>query len=823
MRNARFTVTLSKASTSSVAVAYATVAGSAVPGTDFTDTSGTVTFEPGELTKDILIPVRDADTTSPRSTFTVQLSDPDGGELSTIGGSIVATIPGVDEEDAYSYANRFRRLYRNLHDPANGYYGPPSGPNARTMPYHCIETLICEAPDWGHESVSETVSFAVGLEAHKGLIDGDWTGYNKVWNTIDTLYVPNATNQPQGAYNPSSPADYTPEGDLPSVYPVLGQPTAPNGTDGLYDELMTTYGNNRMYLMHWMIDVDGAFGYKNGDGTTTGVYINNYSRGLQESAFETITHPEWEDFTQGGQTNQSKAGYLPLYAQSLPDYPAADFEYSKQWRYTCAPDAEARAVQWAFWGEKWAAAAGASATISASTAKAKKMGDYLRYGLMDKYFRQIGANRALGSTDDDPYTACHYLISWYVSWGGEIPATGTGTWSFRIGSSECHQGYQAPDIAYYMATGGGGFEPLSPSGSDIWLGSLYRQIEMLRWLQTEQGLIAGGVSNSWKGRYETPADGRENYTFYGMHYTYAPVWHDPPSNNWFGFQTWGMQRVADLFLEVSDKTTTLANTVRANTGIILDRWINWVLANTHVDPETREFSVPNNLKWTSDVEVPGETTNTPNLEGKYEYIPMNAWAGESEGQAAFWNASTVPNPTLKFTVDSSGVDLGVASSLISVLVHYAQAKRVQGKFTDVIPNNPNGQTAKDCFNLAVALADSLWFMYRDDKGLARAEQRADYNRYNDPVFIPTAFTGVNKTGDAMNQSSTFISLRSWQKEDPDWYKIQNYIDNPSETNIPVFTYHRFWATAEYAMSCAALSHYFGDLLPNEDDPSIDDE
>lgn len=815
MRQARFTATLSKASTSAVAVAYATVAGTAEAGVDFTPTTGTVTFEPGELTKPILVPIRDADLTSAKSTFSLTLSDPDGATVG-IGGSLICTIPGTDEEETYSMANRFRRLYNNLHDVSNGYYGPPSGPTANSLPYHCIETLICEAPDWGHESVSETVSFAVGLEAHKGLLDGDWTGYNKVWNTIDTVYVPNATNQPQGTYTPSSPADYTPEGDLPSAYPVLGQPTAANGTDGLYNELKTTYGNDRMYLMHWMIDVDGAFGYKNGDGTTTNVYINNYSRGLQESAFETITHPEWEDFTQGGQTNQSKAGYLPIYAQSLPDYPAAPFAYSKQWRYTCAPDAEARAVQWAFWGSKWG-----GANVTASDTKAKKMGDYLRYSLMDKYFRQIGANRAQGSTDADPYTACHYLISWYVSWGGEIPATGTGTWSFRIGSSECHQGYQAPDIAYYMATGGGGYSPLSPSAGDIWLGSLYRQIEMLRWLQTEQGLIAGGVSNSWKGRYETPNDGRQTAMFYGMYYTYAPVWHDPPSNNWFGFQTWGMQRVADLFLEVSDKNTTLANTVRQNCGVIMDRWINWVLNNVTVDDETREFSVPNNLKWTSEVQTP-DTTTAPNLEGKYEYIPTLNWTGQTDGQAAFWNASTVPNPGLKFTVDSSGVDLGVAASLISVLAFYAQAKRVQGKFTDVIPNNQLGKTAEDCFNLAVKLSDSLWYMYRDEKGLARPEQRADYNRYNDPIYIPPGFTGVNKTGDAMaNGQATFISLRSWQKEDPDWPMIQNYIDNPSETNIPVFTYHRFWATAEYAMACATLSHYFSDLLPEEDQPSID--
>ena len=810
MRQARFTVTLSKASTVEVSVDYTTVDGTAKAPADYTPKAGTIVFAPGEISKDVVVLVRDDDEVSPTSQFTLVLGMPDGGTLSTTANVGKFLIPGISVEDGFGYADRFRRIYNNLHDPVNDYYGPPTGPKARTMPYHCPENLIVEAPDWGHQSVSETASFAVGLEAHKGLIDGDWTGYNAIWNTIDNTYVPSDVNQPTGVYLPSSPADYTPEADSPSLYPVAGDPEGAKGTDGLYTELLSTYGTKRMYLMHWMIDVDGAYGYKNGDGTTQNVYVNNYSRGLQESAWETITHPEWEDFTQGGKAG---SGYLPIFSKGLPDYPEAPFDYSKQWRYTCAPDAEARAIQWAFWANKWAAQAGDGALIAASDIKAKKMGDYLRYSLMDKYFRQIGANRALGSTSAAPYTACHYLISWYVSWGGEVPSTGQpGSWSFRIGSSECHQGYQAPDIAYYMATGGGGYQPQSPSAGDIWLGSLYRQLEMIRWLQTDQGLIAGGVSNSWLGRYETPADGRQDFTFYGMHYTYAPVWHDPPSNNWFGFQAWGMQRIADLYLEVSDKVGALQTNVRQNCGVIMDRWMNWVIDNVEVDVDTREFSVPDTLNWTSAVAIPGETTSVANLEGVYEYIPNSSWSGDPAGQAAFWSGSSVPNPSLKFTVASRGEDLGCVASLTSVMIHYAEAKRRLGQFDAVIPGHPNGKTARDVYQMARDLLDSLWWRYRDEMGISREETRGDYSRYKDPIFVPAGYTGVTARGDPINQQSTFISIRSWQKNDPEWPKIQAYLDSPTPDNVPVFKYHRYWANAEYAMSCAAMHHYFGDII-----------
>lgn len=801
MRQARFTVTLSQASTDTVTVDWKTVDGSAVSPSDYTAANGTLTFKPGETTKDILVAVRDYVEGSTDEGFTVELSNASNANLDTkTSGS--AVIPG-DPTALPSYLDRFNTVYEAVHKTDNGYFGPPSGNAARTVPYHCIETLICEAPDWGHQTVSETASFYVGLEAWHGLLNNKWDGYNLAWSVIDQVYVPKTTNQPTKVYKPAKPADYTPEGDTPSAYPTLGDSTAAVGVDPLADELESTYGNKSVYLMHWIIDVDGAYGFHNGDGSKFNVFINTYQRGLQESAWETIPQPEWEDWQYG-----NTYGFLPLFTQGLPLYPAAENEYGKQWRYTCAPDAEARAIQWAFWAQKWANASGKAGSISVATANAKKMGDYLRYCLFDKYFRQIGTNRAQGSNNNDPYTACHYLISWYVSWGGQVPtSTGDAYWGFRVGSSEAHFGYQAPDIAYFMAKEGGAFTPLSGSASDIWLGSLYRQLEMIRWLQTEAGPIAGGVSNSWHGRYETPNDGRDNFTFYGMHYTYAPVWHDPPSNNWFGFQAWGLGRVADLYKEVALKTDTLSVNVRNMCGVILDRFLNWILDNVKVDVKAGTMTLPDTLNWTSPTQVAG-TTNKANLEGVYEYIPSMKWDGTGD-TTEFWNNASVPNPTLKFRVVATGMDLGVASSLALLMLHHAAAKRNMNQFDAKL--GVGNHTAREVYQMAKDLVDVMWGQHWDGVGICREEGRSDYNRYNQQLYVPPNYQGTMPNGDPINASSTFISIRSWQKADPDWPKIQAYLDSQTESSIPKFTYHRFWGQCEYAMCCGALYHYFNDI------------
>jgi len=71
MRQARFTVTLSQASTDTVTVDWETVAGTATSPSDFTADSGTLTFAPGELTKDVIVLIRDQLAGSSDEQFTV--------------------------------------------------------------------------------------------------------------------------------------------------------------------------------------------------------------------------------------------------------------------------------------------------------------------------------------------------------------------------------------------------------------------------------------------------------------------------------------------------------------------------------------------------------------------------------------------------------------------------------------------------------------------------------------------------------------------------------------------------------------------------------
>ena len=105
------------------------------------------------------------------------------------------------------------------------------------------------------------------------------------------------------------------------------------------------------------------------------------------------------------------------------------------------------------------------------------------------------------------------------------------------------------------------FKPRSPNAARDWQQSLDRQLEFYRWLQSAEGGIAGGATNSWNGRYEQPPAGTP--TFYGMAYDEAPVYHDPPSNEWFGFQAWSMDRVAQYYYVTGD----------ARAKAVLDKWV----------------------------------------------------------------------------------------------------------------------------------------------------------------------------------------------------------------------------------------------------------
>ena len=340
-----------------------------------------------------------------------------------------------------------------------------------------MEELIVEAPDYGHETTSEALSYMQWLEAAYGQVTGDWSGYNESWQITEDYAIPdlNPTN-----YNPSSPASYAPESDASRTIRRSSTSTPRSGRPARQPNCATTYGTNQIYGMHWILDVDNAYGFGEcGDGTTEPAYMNTFQRGSQESTWETMAHPSCETFDFGGEN-----GFLDLFV--------GDSQYSQQERYTDAPDADARAVQVAWMAQQWAAEQGQWSAISGSLDNASKMGDFLRYAIADKYFKQI-AGDCIGINDcpdGSGKSSFHYLLSWYYSWGAGM----NGDWSFRIGGSGVHQGYQNLMAAYALSDGG--LDPrLAHRGGGLGK-SLDAQLEFLEWLQVPAGSRAPARSRA---------------------------------------------------------------------------------------------------------------------------------------------------------------------------------------------------------------------------------------------------------------------------------------------------------------------------------------
>ncbi|QYC45671.1 Exoglucanase B precursor [Nonomuraea coxensis DSM 45129] len=717
--SASFGVKLSQAPSANVTVSVARASGDA----DITVSAGaSLTFTPSNWNTAqnvTLAAAQDSDTTSGTAVIRVSASG---------YTPVDVTVSEADDDigGGNAYVQRFVELYNELHDPANGYFSPEG------VPYHSVETFMVEAPDHGHETTSEAYSYYLWLEATYGQVTGDWSKFNAAWASMEKYIIPATADQPTNSfYNPSKPATYAAEYNSISSYPSQIDSGVSVGTDPLASELQSAYGTRDIYGMHWLLDVDNTYGFgRCGDGTTKPAYINTYQRGPEESVFETIPQPSCDTFEHGGPN-----GYLDLFIK--------DSSYAKQWKYTNAPDADARAVQVAYWALTWAKAQGKTADVSASVAKAAKMGDYLRYAMYDKYFKKPGCTStscAAGTGKD----ASAYLLSWYYAWGGATDSN--AGWAWRIGSSHNHSGYQNPFAAWALANVAE-LKPKSSTGAADWSTSLTRQLQFYKWLQSDEGGIAGGATNSWEGHYASPPSGLPK--FFGMTYDWQPVYHDPPSNQWFGFQAWTMERVAALYNQTGN----------ADAKTILDKWVTWALDNT-----------------------------TINADGTYEIPSTLRWTGQPAGDFSSPNDTPPPNPDLHVTVVDHTQDVGVAGSYAKALMYYAaRANHTEAK------------------NTAKALLDGVW-KNRDAKGVSVPETKTDYNRVDDPVYVPSGWSGTMPNGDTINSSSTFISIRSFYKNDPDWPKVDAFLKGTGPA--PVFNYHRFWAQVDVAVALAEYGRLF---------------
>ncbi len=93
--NLTFTVTLSAPAAGTVTAQFATANGTATAGSDYTATTGTVTFMPGMTSQTITVPILGDTTPESNETFTVTLTSPTGG--ATLG-TAVGTATLLDDD-----------------------------------------------------------------------------------------------------------------------------------------------------------------------------------------------------------------------------------------------------------------------------------------------------------------------------------------------------------------------------------------------------------------------------------------------------------------------------------------------------------------------------------------------------------------------------------------------------------------------------------------------------------------------------------------------------------------------------------------------------
>ncbi len=644
-----------------------------------------------------------------------------------------------------TYAERFLSLYDDVmtNGQENGYLSSNNGGSGSFgIPYHAVEEVIVEAPDYGHETTSEAMSYLVWVAAMRDNIATNMTDQvdegtleytadlAKAWKTMEVMIPTIQNNFWSGSVSAQYCGEYDNPEDCPDLHAAESWKTASNPIHSYFTSAYSS--DSGLYLMHWLADVENWYGFGSGTSFT---FINTFQRGEQESCWETVPHPCVEELKYGN----AQEGLKGIFNK--------DAQVAKQYAYTNAPDAEDRAIQAVYDANRWGVG------DSNVTALAAKMGDELRNNMFDKYYQAIGENTSWANGNAG-YDSAHYLMNWYTSWGGAYDPS--QNWIWQIGCSHAHEFYQNPLAAFALIQDADLKSGMKAQGAVTdYTTSLERQMEFYLWLQSNDGPIAGGATNSYKGRYEPYPSGIS--TFYGMMYTEHPVYADPGSNHWIGNQVWAVQRLAELYYWVlTEGDTTGVNpggmSLEAALEQILDKWCAWFVNNT-VLTDDGDYYIPATLNWS--------------------------------GQPDDWNMVATDNEGLTCEVSAYGQgDLGCVSSLANTLIYYAKAKGATAadleKTYDCIGSaakagildgveDGNGQTieagdaelAGASLYLAQQLLDREWDLGRDDIGLSRPDYNKAFARmFAQPVHIPSDYTGTMPNQDAIKSGITFIDIRS---------------------------------------------------------------
>ena len=200
---AAFTVTLSSAATGAVTVSYATVDGTATAGADYTTTSGTLSFTPGQTTKRVEVQTLPDTDQEGAESFTVRLSGATGATLTD--GVATGTILDNDEAPTItigdarvteggtaaftvtlsSAATRAVTVsYATVDGTATAGADYTTTSGMLTFEVNGDRTQRVEVPTLEDDEAEETETFTVQLSALSGATVADGTGTGTITDNV---------------------------------------------------------------------------------------------------------------------------------------------------------------------------------------------------------------------------------------------------------------------------------------------------------------------------------------------------------------------------------------------------------------------------------------------------------------------------------------------------------------------------------------------------------------------------------------------------------------------------------------------------------------
>jgi len=181
-----FGVKLSREAAHRVTIDYATEDGEATAGSDYTQTSGTLTFEPGETKKTVVVPVLDDSHDEENETMTLRLSNASGAYIEGGEATATGTIENSDHMPA-AWLSRFGRTVADqmIEAAKVRFSGAPVAGTSLTIAGHTLnrngdldaldaqESTFTERDVTGRDLMTGT-SFSVATGTAEGGTAGVW-------------------------------------------------------------------------------------------------------------------------------------------------------------------------------------------------------------------------------------------------------------------------------------------------------------------------------------------------------------------------------------------------------------------------------------------------------------------------------------------------------------------------------------------------------------------------------------------------------------------------------------------------------------------------